>query len=512
MGRAPVVILIFVSLLLYQNCSGVGVEFSHSELRSCVELEAEEMAPQLKWSWLDQLDMPNEAYPDSIQVMSSPMVGDLNGDGRPEVVFVTFTGNQYTSRGVLRVVDGATGKTNFSVGQEDLAPSGSMSPLLVDIDGDGRSEILYIHYAQSSLVALNHNGSLRWSLNLPGLSRTSKGLAATDLDGDGRAEILVGKYVVGESTTRTPSVQFQLQGEESVGNQFALSLDASLPYDMQIVGRTGVYSADGQKLYPLDPLGYAAAQIHGSSGMKLVGTGEGRLKIYDAQTGLEEKSVDLTQYNELLCPKGVGGGPPTLGDFDGDPKTVEIAMATGRYLIIMDAEGRLRAKYETQDCSSRATGVSSFDFNGDGKPEILYGDEEYFRIFEMRDEGLHLIWSTPNPSGTLNEYPVVADIDNDGASELLVVANNYPAAGFYKDPGEEGDYEIAQNITGVRAFGSAKKFSWMPTRRLWNQFDYNPAFVTDRLRAVAKTPIQESFTSRLFRRNAQLGEFENGCR
>lgn len=513
MNEFRVALICLIVIPVFQNCSEVRFEEPTLPSRVCVDVQAEEMVPQLKWSWLDQLDLAHpDAFPEFTQVMSTPMVGDLNGDRVPEVVFTTFSGRSYTGKGVLRIVSGTTGETKRSIGDDELAPYGSTSPLLIDIDRNGTVEIFYVHYKKSTLVSLNSDGSKRWIYTLPVNIHNDKGLSAADLDGDGKAEVIVGKYVLSENSSGSPVIKVELQGSEPAGWQFAASLLPSLPNEMQIVGRSGIYSPKGQQLFPMHELSYAAANIDGRPGLELVGAGGGGLlKIYDAATGSLQQDIDLSIYNELKCDKGIGGGPPTLGDFDGDPSSVEIAMATGRYLIVMDSSGKLRAKYETQDCSSLKTGISSFDFNGDGKPEILYGDEEYFRIFELNNEELRLVWSTVNPSGTLSEYPVVADIDGNGSSELLVAANNYAAHGFYKDAGEEEDKKVAATVTGIRAFSSAKAFAWMPTRPTWHQFDYNPAFVTEDLMAVLKTPVENTFTSRLFRRNAQLGEFESTC-
>jgi hypothetical protein len=286
------------------------------------------------------------------------------------------------------------------------------------------------------------------------------------------------------------------------------------------VTNSSVYDSDGSKKYNLPmalsptnvlkPMSWVAADLNNDKKMELIGSGTGTLDILDAQTGGSKVHVDLSQYNELLCPKGIGGGPATIGDFDGDPSSIEIAMATGRYLIIMNSQGEMIAEYPTQDCSSLSTGISSFDFNGDGKPEILYGDEEYFRVFEMNNGKLEVIYQTPNPSGTLNEYPVVADIDGNNSADLLVVSNNYAAGNFYKDDGEAADGVVAKGITGVRAFSSSGADAWMPTRSIWNQFDYNPALVSDAGKAVSSTPM-DAFTARMFRRNAQLGMFEKSC-
>lgn len=509
-----------LGVLVLTNLACAPVSFKEAEkideastAAACTELTAEDFKPKLKWDWAALLDLTKaENYPDYLQVMASPVVGDLNADGVPEVVFVTWGRTfGYQAYGVLRIVDGSSGRTIRSIGEDAVAPFGSTTPLLIDIDGDGKVEIVYAHHTGTKLVALNYDGSTRWIFDTAGyVIKNYRGFSAIDSDRNGKAEIILGSISVTEDAHKQPVKVWQAEVQQLPGYSYAVSLNPAQPQEVSFVTYSGVFDKTGKQLYPTHGAIYAAGNLDGRGGLELVGTSQGWLRIVDGVTGERKLDLNLDIYNELKCSKGIGGGPATLGDFDGRPETTEIAVATGRYLIIMNAAGELMSKYPTQDCSSLVTGISSFDFNGDGKPEILYGDEEYFRVFEMRNGQLEVVFSTPNPSGTLHEYPVVADIDGNKSSEILVVANNYAAANFYKDPGEIEHAEIAKTITGIRAFESNGRTKWMPTRSLWNSYDYNPALVTESLRSVSSTPF-ESFTARIFRRNAQLGQFEKMC-
>lgn len=504
--------------LLIMGCNPKAVQFTEREIFAadmaslCTDLSAEAVIPKLKWDWYAQLDKSiAENYPDYNQVMSSPMVADLNGDKKPEVVFVTFKGGAYNSPGVLRIVDGATGNTLRSIGVPELAPFGSTTPLLIDIDGDRKVEIFYSHSSGKSVVALNYDGSQRWIFPVNTAVQGYRGYSAIDSDKNGKAEIIVGGFSITEDVNRTPYIFWQSKTNLGAGGTFAINLNPSKPEELSYVNYAGIVNSVGTMTSSMAATFVSAADIDNVPGLEIVGTGGGAIRIYDGLTGAKRNEVDLNSYNDFKCGKGVGGGPATLGDFDGNVNTTEIAVATGRFLAIFDNTGGLMAKYPTQDCSSLSTGISSFDFNGDGTPEILYGDEEYFRIFELKDGELKVVWSTVNPSGTLHEYPIVVDLDGNKSSEMLVVANSYAANNFYRDPGEEADRAMAIKITGVRAFEPTGQYAWMPTRSLWNAFDYNPALVTDQLKSTFSTPF-DSFTARMFRRNAQIGSSEMKCR
>lgn len=526
--------MVAVGLWAFQNCSQVDFQqvdlLSKTGIPVCRNTTAPEVKPVLKWDWYASLDKSKPSnFPDFSQVMATPVVGDLNADGRPEVVFVTWTTNSslyfpdadggtipktaYHANGVLRIVDGKTGETLMSIGDADRAPYATTTPLLIDLDGDGTLEIVYPSYVYHKVVALNHDGSLRWIYESSSYTNTAEGLSAADFNKDGKPDIVLGSEVITEDANGRPVRLFAMNGGSIY--QFAYSLDSSKPQDMQIIGPAGVYDSSGNRLFSLSGVNYlAVANLDlSTSDLEIVGAGGGTVQIFSGKDGYVLKSVDLKAIGGLACPSGaIGGGPPTVGDFDGDPATTEIAVATGKYLAIFSQNGELMTKYETQDCSSLSTGVSSFDFNGDGKPEILYADEEYFRIFEIRQGQLRVVYQIPNPSGTLLEYPVVADIEGTGSSQILVASNNYAARGFYRDPGEEADGVVAQQITGLRAFEASVPGSWMPTRKIWNQYNYNPSLVTDSGQAVSSTPFAVSYTSRTFRRNSQLGKFEPVCR
>ncbi len=152
---------------------------------------------------------------------------------------------------------------------------------------------------------------------------------------------------------------------------------------------------------------------------------------------------------------------------------------------------------KTQDCSSAATGSSLFDFEGDGTPEVVYSDEQYFRIYKGTDGSV--LWSTCNTTGTLVEYPLVADVDNDGNADIVVVSNSYSSIVCPKDNSKQ---------RGLRVFGDDQG-KWVRTRRVWNQHAYHVTNV-DEDGTIPKNELPNWTQPRLnnFRQNVQpLGEF-----
>jgi hypothetical protein len=190
---------------------------------------------------------------------------------------------------------------------------------------------------------------------------------------------------------------------------------------------------------------------------------------------LVRSGIDINQMlSPSLCPAGSagntgGGGPPTIGDFNADGFP-DVAFAGGVGYAVFDgkklmdgtpADQTLLWIRQTQDCSSAATGSTLFDFDGDGHVEAVYGDEVNLHVYDSAT-GVEK-FTTCNTSGTLIEYPLVADIDNDGQADLIVVSNAY-AFDCVGQPGVRH--------SGVRVFSSMDD-DWVVTRRVWNQHAYS---------------------------------------
>ena len=109
----------------------------------------------------------------------------------------------------------------------------------------------------------------------------------------------------------------------------------------------------------------------------------------------------------------------------------------------------------TSDYSSSQTGSSVFDFEGDGAAEVVYADEHTLWIYDGAT-GAVKMEQAGHASGTLMEYPLIADVDNDGSTEIIVASNNYTIDGW----------------NGITVIGDADG-SWAPARPVWNQYAYH---------------------------------------
>ena len=149
-----------------------------------------------------------------------------------------------------------------------------------------------------------------------------------------------------------------------------------------------------------------------------------------------------------------------MADFDGDGLP-EVGVAGLAYYTVFDTDGAVMWSNPVSDYSSSVTGSSVFDFEGDGDSEVVYADEHTLWVFEGAT-GAILMAQDGHASGTLFEYPLIADVDRDGSTEIIVASNNYAYSGW----------------NGITVIGDADA-SWAPARPTWNQMAYHITNVHD---------------------------------
>ncbi len=197
------------------------------------------------------------------------------------------------------------------------------------------------------------------------------------------------------------------------------------------------------------------------------------------------------------------GGTVTISDFDGDGQA-EMATAAASYYAVYDPDcvaalmgesppERPGGKCErspaqqaknlpdgvlwvqpSQDLSSNVTGSSIFDFNGDGQAEAVYRDECYIRVYDGRTG--EVIYSAPASSGTGAEYPAIADVDGDFATEIVV-----PRTPFNACPKVDPIFPMSGNFAARTGFVVYRDplDRWANSRPIWNQHPYYITHVSD---------------------------------
>ena len=208
--------------------------------------------------------------------IATPAVGDVDGDGDPEI-FV----------GLLNAVT-AYDHTGLPVPglSQGWSPRGF---LLADIDGDGKLELV-LGRTSGSLHAYEHDGTLKTTYSIPGSSKTSIP-AVGDIDLDGDLEVLAGGQgslaVWQDDATPLAGFPAAVCGDGTSAPLVAdLDLDGSLDVTWRDGGRLEVLQALGlpeQRRTGAELLGPAAAD---ASGCVAADTeGELSLDVFTAENG-----------------------------------------------------------------------------------------------------------------------------------------------------------------------------------------------------------------------------------
>lgn len=321
---------------------------------------------------------------------------------------VTTDGYTHTDRKIFGMEYGVAQKPwPFPAGYDDSEELPDEmyigSPLLLDVDGDGRNEI--VQAAMSWTDDLWYEGTVTiWEEDgtvLEGWPRplgeadwdtiTASGMAVGDIDGDGDYEIVV----VDDWNVMATALHVET-GEVVEGD------------------------------WPIEVGGYWYAFIMGSPMLAdLDGDGDSEIIV-----ALDEESRDS---DGLFAIQGDGTflwqrrytteGPMSVADFDGDGD-VEIALCgfgpgiTRVYTFILDHNGQQIKRW--RGGSKRGTAIG--DLDGDGEPELVFCTEDSITAVHIDGK---TVWTSkvrePSPfdgEGGLS----IADIDGDGLSEVYVTS------------------------------------------------------------------------------------------
>jgi hypothetical protein len=400
--------------------------------------------PELEWEWTGSAVLPTYD-----NVMMTPVVVEVNGDGIPDVVFSSYPASDFGT-GVLRAISGVNGQELWTVTNPDLRVRGAAGLGAADIDGDGLVEICAIPERGSGMLCFENTGVLKFRTTVPTNSWGSMSFA--DLDGDGSVEILNGNHVF-TSTGELKWVGIDGMGGPATGPiSFAADIDGDGP--QEVVNGRAIYRHDGTLLCRNLDIGHGLAGVgdfDGDPRGEVVVVSNGRVSLMDDDCSLRW---------EAALPGDLGGGPPNIADFDNDGQP-EIGVAGASRYTVFETDGTLKWTRATQDTSSYRTGSSTFDFEGDGRAEVVYADEVSLRIYDGATGAVR--FQVPHSSCTTYENPVIVDVDGDDNAELVVAANTTCGFGPFR---------------GIRVFRD-RRDGWVNTRSIWNQHAYSVTHVND---------------------------------
>jgi hypothetical protein len=412
-----------------------------------------------------------DPYPGHINVLATPMVATFYQSGEfstPSIVFTSYNftdgsaqsceGTDPNYFGVIRIIDGRTCMQQATIAAPTVVASASVA--IADLGGaDGTPEIVAAR-TDGGLVAFTLDPTAGWTVlwqttsTFGDLNCDWAGPSIHDLDNDGKPEIVFYGNVYDGATGATI--------DESLGATVDAIGTGYVPVIADVDGDGKAEMITSKALYTWDTTARKWALVNTLPG------GDGHVAVADFGTYTADASADnrgaldgvpeiaviyagtakvftlggrqvfsanLT-YSDTDPMHRIGqGGPPTIADFDGDGRVEFASAGASAYQVFdPDCEGTPAAAtcpslrtdgilwvQSSQDYSSNTTGSSVFDFDGDGRAEVVYGDECFTRVYDGVTG--KVVYSRYRTSCTWYENPVIADTDADFNAEIVSTSN-----------------------------------------------------------------------------------------
>jgi hypothetical protein len=273
----------------------------------------------------------------------SVAVGDVNGDGRPDIVTADF-GDGTVSVLLNTAAPPATG--TFSPGAT-VAASGRYAyvPTVADVNGDGKPDLIEANYPANvvSVFLGNGDGTFQAAVNTPAGPGPDQ-VTVADVNGDGIPDLALTYYGANEVAvllgngdgTFKPAAQILATGND--------------PRGVQVADLNG----DGKPDLVVASFSYTGVQV-------FLGNGNGTFQA--------AQNLSVASYPTGVTVADVNGdGKPDLlsANWDYHPGSYGVSVLLG------NGNGTFKAP-QTISLSTMPFSVDVADLNGDGKPDLVVG-------------------------------------------------------------------------------------------------------------------------------------------
>ena len=415
---------------------------------------------------------------DGLLDMNALTEGDLNGDGRTDLLLVGESAVYFLAQ-----------TADHTLAEPEKIPySGTVKAAqMLDLNGDGRLDLLLVNWDQANPFRFrlqNANGQLGPEVHftLPPF----RSYWADDLDSDGKTEIVT----IAQKSGRAQISHFVTRPAEPLAGAFRQGQFQLQPLTRTAKSRRGLVWADlnhdaATDLLVADPEGGqltlflqqadgtlgAARTFPAFTGIAEIAVadwdGDDRAEIFLLST--DERVVGVTRLTEagqlpFPTPLNLEGRPLAMAA--GTPRPGQPALLAGiadfdgkRELLLRAANGETRRQRLAETFKANPTGLAWHDLDQDGLADLVVL-VPYEKIKVLRQlEDLRFEEQDVAPPGGSAEQPWLsrADVDGDGRPELLLAQKNFlRAVTLVAEPPPPGStnkpawiFRVKEQINGV---------------------------------------------------------------
>lgn len=355
---------------------------------------------------------------------------DFNGDGIPDILFVT--NNSSDTVGSLVVLLGNGDGTFQSPIITDAGAVLAQAGFAVgDVNGDGKPDVVAVDQAGTGLFVYLGNGDGTFKPLSPDLAIQGSGVFLGDFTGNKRLDV-----VVNANPNENPGFEVALgngdgtfQSPISTSGGTALAVgDFNNDGNLDILAQDGILLGNGNGTFQppiqnslfagLSPTAGAVADLNGDGKLDVVVMGGGFIGVFlgngdgTATAVLPDYLLPVLDYSSVIA----------VADFNNDRKPDIVADANGVLSVLVgNGDGTFQAQPSVQTGDASGYGaIVTGDFNGDGKPDLAVVGSNVSILLNQGTGLTFLTHSYALPTGDIGSSIATADVNGDGKLDLLV--------------------------------------------------------------------------------------------